>query len=71
MYSVLQQKKHMVIDCLINVLGHKNQSNVEDSLNATQILLEMIELEKTFELFMGKQDAKVGKIMDLAIDSSN
>lgn len=44
----------MVIDCLINVLGHKNQSNVEDSLNATQILLEMIELEKTFELFMGK-----------------
>ena len=54
MYNVLQQKKHMVIDNLINVLGHKNQNSVEDSLNATQILIEMIELEKTFELFMVK-----------------
>ena len=61
----------MVISSLINVLGHKNQSSIEDSLNATQILIEMIELEKTFEIFMMNQAAMVGTIIELAIDCSN
>ena len=35
MYKVLQEKKLFVIGSLINVLGHRNQNDIEDSLNAT------------------------------------
>ena len=71
MYKILQEKKHMVIDNLIGVLGHRNQGNIEDSLNATQILIEMVELEKTFEIFMMNKAEKVGTIIELALDCSN
>lgn len=71
MFRVLQEKKHMVIDSLIGVLGHRNQGSIEDSLNATQILIEMVELEKTFEIFMMNNAEKVGTIIELALDCSN
>ena len=71
MYKILQEKKHMVIDNLIGVLGHRNQGSIEDSLNATQILIEMVELEKTFEIFMMNKAEKVGTIIELALDCSN
>ena len=71
MYKVLQEKKLFVIGSLINVLGHRNQNDIEDSLNATQILIEMVELEKTFEIFMMDGAEKVGAIIELAVDCSN
>ena len=71
MYRVLQEKKHMVVNNLIGVLSYRNRDNLEDSLNATQILIEMVELEKTFEIFMMNGAETVGTIIELAVDCSN
>lgn len=71
MYKVLQQKKLMVIDGLLSILGYKNQVNMEDSINSMEILIELIEIEKTFDIFMMNKAEKVGTIMELAIDCSN
>lgn len=61
----------MVIDGLLGTLSYKNQNNMEDSINATEILIELIEIEKTFEIFMMNKAEKVGMIMELAVDCSN
>lgn len=61
----------MVVNGLINVLSYKNRENTEDSLNATAILIELVELEKTFEVFMANDAEKVGTIMELAVDCAN
>lgn len=71
MFKVLQQKKVMVIDGLLGTLSYKNQNNLEDSINATEILIELVEIEKTFEIFMMNKAEKVGMIMELAVDCSN
>jgi len=71
MYRILQQKKVMVVDGLLSVLSHKNRSNVDDSINATEILIELVEIEKTFDIFMMNKADKVGTIMELAVDCSN
>jgi hypothetical protein len=71
MYRILQQKKVMVVDGLLGVLSHKNRSNVDDSINATEILIELVEIEKTFDIFMMNKADKVGTIMELAVDCSN
>ena len=71
MFKVLRDKKHMVVNGLIGTLSYRNRGNMEDSLNATQILIELIELEKTFEIFMVNGAEKVGQIMELAVDCSN
>lgn len=71
MYKVLQEKKSMVVDGLLSILSYKNQDNLEDSLNATAILIELIEMEKTFELFMANDAEKVGSVMELAVDCFN
>lgn len=61
----------MVINGLIGTLGYRNRGDIEDSLNSTQILIEMVELEKTFEIFMTNGAEKVGTIIELAVDCSN
>lgn len=61
----------MVINGMIGILSYRNRDNVEDSLNATQILVEMVELEKIFEIFMMNGAEKVGTIIELAVDCSN
>ena len=43
MYRILQQKKVMVVDGLLGVLSHKNRSNMDDSINATEILIELVD----------------------------
>ena len=71
MFKILRDKKHMVVNGLINTLSYRNRGNMEDSLNATAILIELVELEKTFEIFMANGAEKVGQIMELAVDCSN
>ena len=71
MFKVLQEKRIMVIDSLLGILSYKNQGNLEDSMNAMDILIELVELEKTFDIFMMNKAEKVGIIMELAIDCSN
>lgn len=71
MFRVLQEKKLMIVHHLIGILSYKNRGDLEDSLNATYILIEMVELEKTFEIFMRNDAEIVGTIIELAIDCSN
>ena len=71
MFKVLQQKKVMVIDGLLGILSYKNQGDMEGSINSMEILIELVEIEKTFDVFMMNKAEKVGTIMELAIDCSN
>lgn len=71
MHSILKEKKLMVVDGLLASLSHHNRNNLEDSLNAKTILIELVEVERTFELFMLNKAEKVGTIIELATDCSN
>jgi hypothetical protein len=48
MMIVLEKKKRFVIRELIMTLGITNYKDIEASLNASSVLIEMIETEKTF-----------------------
>ena len=71
MRNLLEQKKIMVVRELINTLGHKNRDDVEASLNAKAVLIDLIETEKTFELFMNDDAAMISQMVELAADPSN
>ena len=45
--------------------------DLENSLNSSQILVELLETEKIFEIFMEDNAKRVGRLIDLAIDCSN
>jgi len=51
MVRVLSNKKEWVISELISMLDHRNRSDIEMALNSSVVLVELIEIEKTFELF--------------------
>lgn len=61
----------MVVDNLIGTLSHRNRDDIEASLNAKAVLIDLIETEKTFELFMDNDCSKVKKMIELALDPSN
>ena len=71
MKNLLEEKKLMVVNELIKTLGHKNQSDMEASLNAKAILIDLIETEKTFEIFMNNDAQMISKMVELAADPSN
>ena len=71
MHRVLEKKKQMVVTSLVRLLGFRNQDSLEDSLNAMYILIEMVEVDKTFELFMGNDAEIVGDLVELAVDPEN
>ncbi len=48
MKTVLEEKKLLVIESLIHKLSHKNSDDIEVSLNAHSVLIEMIDTDKTF-----------------------
>jgi hypothetical protein len=61
----------MVINELINTLGYSNKTDLEASLNASEVLMDLVANEKTLDIFM-EEDAKlVGEIMELAVDPMN
>ena len=71
MKQILAEKKSMVINELISKLSHKNRDDIESSLNAKSVLIDLIETEKTFELFLENDCEKVAKMFELALDPSN
>lgn len=71
MKNLLEEKKIMVVNELIKTLGHKNQSDIEASLNAKAILIDLIETEKTFEIFMNNDAHMIATMVELAADPSN
>lgn len=60
-----------MISRLINGLSHSNKGNIEVSLNSSSVLVELIEIEKTFELFFANDSRFIRRIVELAIDPSN
>ena len=56
---------------MVDQLSHRAAPDDEAALSAQQILIEMIETEKTCELFFENNAEILGRIMDLAVDCSN
>jgi hypothetical protein len=50
MIQRLQQKKELVINKLIKKLSHSNYNNIEEALNSSLVLVDLIATEKSFEL---------------------
>jgi hypothetical protein len=48
MKLLLEKKKRYVVKELIMALSHKNYKDCEASLNASAVLIELVETEKTF-----------------------
>jgi hypothetical protein len=48
----------MVIRELVGMLGHRHKDNTELALNSSTVLMELIEIDKTFELFF-KDDGSI------------
>ena len=71
MHNCLQRKKEFVVSSLIQLMNHRNRDSIEDSLNAMYILIEMVEVEKTFDIFMVNDGDKIGEIIELAVDCEN
>ena len=71
MKNLLEEKKIMVVNELIKTLGHKNQNDIEASLNAKAVLIDLIETEKTFEIFMNNDAHMIATMVELAADPSN
>tara|TARA_B110000285_G_scaffold225451_1_gene283723 strand:- start:1592 stop:1750 length:159 start_codon:yes stop_codon:yes gene_type:complete len=44
---------------------------MESSLNAKSVLIDLIETEKTYELFLENNCEKIAKLFELALDPSN
>ena len=61
----------MVVKELIKTMSHKNRDDTEASLNAKTVLIDLIETEKTFEIFMENDAELVSKMVELAADPSN
>ena len=51
MIQTLRSKKVFVIQSLISALGHSNR-DMEASLNAQDVLIELVEVEKTLDIFL-------------------
>lgn len=71
MKTLLETKKIMVVKKLIKTLSHKNRDDQEASLNARSVLIDLIETEKTFEIFMQNNADLVNQMVELAADPSN
>lgn len=71
MKTLLETKKIMVVKELIKTLSHKNRDDQEASLNARSVLIDLIETEKTFEIFMQNNADLVNQMVVLAADPSN
>jgi len=71
MYKILMKKKNIVIKRLIQKLGHTNRDDIESSLNASAVLIELVEQKQTLPLFLKNRGEHLSTIMELAIDPSN
>ena len=70
MLKKLDEKKLFVVQELIEQLSHKN-SDIERSLNASAVLMELVKYEKTRSIFFEDESKMIGQMIELAIDPSN
>lgn len=60
-----------MIGKLIRNLSHRNLGNMEESLNSTAVLIELVEIERSFELLFMNNAKFLRKLIGLSIDPSN
>lgn len=71
MLKVLNGKKREVVKQLIMAMSHSNRDDLEASLNASTVLMDLIEVEKQFEMFFENDGSLANLIIELAIDPTN
>ena len=71
MHEILHEKKRHVVRELILTLGHRNREDLEASLNASTVLIDLIEMDKTFQIFLENDSEFIKQMVELAIDASN
>lgn len=76
MKDVLGRKRREVLSQLIEAMGHSNRDDMEASLNASTLLIDLIDQESrgvasTMEIFMENDGESIGRIIELAVDPSN
>ena len=76
MKTILGQKRREVLKQLIETMSHANSGDLEASLNASSLLIDLIDQESrgvasTMEIFTENDGELLSRIMALAIDPSN
>jgi hypothetical protein len=71
MQAVLKFKQFMVISKLLGSLSQTNFNDIEKSLNAMTVIIELIEIPTTLDLFFVNDGKMISKMMELAIDPTN
>lgn len=71
MVKVLKTKKTAVVTQLVSMLDHRAKKDTESALNTSSVLIELVEIEKTFELFFANDALLLSKVLQLALDPSN
>ncbi len=52
-------------------MSHSNRDDLEASLNASTVLIDLIEIEKQFDMFFENDGSLINLIIELAIDPTN
>lgn len=69
--KLLEEKKGQIVSKLITKLSYSNRNDMEAALSASQILIDLVETEKTIELFFADDAKHLQTIIDLAADCEN
>lgn len=70
MIKILDEKRMFVVNELIDQLGHKNR-DIEKSLNASSVLIELVKYDKTRAIFFENKGEMLELMIELAVDPSN
>ena len=68
---MLEEKKADIVGKLITKLSHINKNDMEAALSASQILIDIVEIEKTIEIFFDNDAKYLHQLIVLAVDCEN
>ena len=68
---MLEEKKADIVGKLITKLSHINKNDMEAALSASQILIDIVEIEKTIEIFFENDAKYLHQLIVLAVDCEN
>lgn len=76
MKAVLQAKRREVVNKLVEAMSHSNRDDMEASLNASTLLIDLVDQENrggssALDIFIEDDGKIVGRIIDLANDPAN
>lgn len=76
MKAVLQAKRREVVNKLVEAMSHSNRDDMEASLNASTLLIDLVDQENrggssALDIFIEDDGKIVGRIIYLANDPAN